>query len=184
MTSKFQDYLIEIVDEPDFRLNSTDNGFVYSKIYFDEEGYKPTSKHGIKITKGGQAIASVLVCETGGATGIHDNSYIIKNHSLFLCCCDTIYSFGLPGLTLNWKKELDPATCFSIYSFKDDFIVHGEMEVKRINQNGDVNWSFGGGDIFVTPDSASSITLIGDKIKLVDWGGNHYLLDEFGVLVG
>lgn len=184
MITKFQDYLIEIVDEPDFRLNSTDNVFVYSKIYFDKVGYQPVSKHGIKITKDGQTITSALVCETGGATGIHDNSYITKDHSLFLCCCDTIYSFDLPGLTLNWKKQLDPATCFSIHSFKDDFIVHGEMEVKRINQNGDVKWRFGGGDIFVTPDGAPSITLMGDKIKLIDWEGNHYLLDEFGVLVG
>jgi hypothetical protein len=184
MTTEFQGYLIEIVDEPDFTLNSTDNRFVYSKIYFDEAENKPTSKHGIKVTKEGQSVASALVCETGGATGIHDSSYIIKDHCLFLCCCDTIYSFDLPGLTLNWKKQLDPATCFSIYSFKSDFIVHGEMEVKRIDQNGDVKWNFSGKDIFVTADGAPSITLNANEVKLIDWEGNHYTLDEYGVLVG
>ena len=183
MTASFHDYLIEVLDEPGFRLDSTDNLFVYDNIYFDDKAYKPTSKHGIKVSKDGQAITSALICETGGATGIHDNSFIIRGDNLLLCCCDTVYSFILPGLTLNWKKKLDAATCFSIYSFRDDFIVHGEMEVKRVDLNGNVKWSFGGKDIFVTHDGTASIVLTGDKIKLLDWGRNNYTLDENGVLI-
>lgn len=183
MIGTFQDYLIELVDELDFTLNSTDNRFVYSNIYFDENQNKPASKHGIKVTKDGQTVTSALICEAGSPSGIHENSFLIKGDSLFLCCSNEVYSFELPDLTLNWKKELDPATCFSIYPFKDDLIIHGEMEVKRIDLLGNVKWGFSGADIFVTPDGKSSVIFMGDRIKLIDWEGNHYILSEHGSLI-
>ena len=112
MTTRFNEYTVDIIDDPNFSVGSTDNSFNYDKVYFDDVHYQPTSKHGIKITKSGQPISSAIVCEVGGATGIHENSFIVSDNDLLICCCDTVYSFGLPELALNWKRELDPATCF------------------------------------------------------------------------
>ena len=40
-------------------------------------------------------------------------------------------------------------TNFTIYKFKDDFIIHGELEIFRITKLGDIKWSFSGKDIWV-----------------------------------
>jgi hypothetical protein len=182
MTTKYKDYTVEIIDDSNFNLGSADNSFNYNKVYFDKGEYHPTSKHGIKITKDEKKVSSAIICEIGGATGINEKSFIISGDKLLICCCDTVYSFKLPDLTLNWKKKLDPATCFGIYQFKDDFIIHGELEIKRIDIDGNIKWDFSAKDIFVTPDGTDSIKLTNDKIEVTDWDGEKYLLNEKGQL--
>lgn len=174
MTTKFRDYTVDIIDEPGFSPGSTDNLFKYDHVYYDEAEFQPTSKHGIKVTKSGQSISSAIICETAGATGICNN--------LLVCCCDTVYSFRLPELTLNWKKELDLATCFGIFSFKDDFIIHGELAITRVASNGEIKWSFSAKDIFVKQDGTESLRLTNDRIEVIDWEGDKYVLDEQGQL--
>jgi hypothetical protein len=180
MTTRFKEYTVDIIDDPTFNPGSADNLIGYETVYFDNTEYQPTSKHGIRVTKEGQSIGSAIICETGGATGIHDNSFLITADDLLICCCSTVYSFKLPLLTLNWKKELDPATCFAIYPFKDDFIIHGELEIKRINRAGNVKWDFSAKDIFVTQDGKEAVRLIGDRIEVTDWDGDKYILNVDG----
>jgi hypothetical protein len=180
MTTQFKNYTVDIIDESNFSLESTDNALAYDKVYFDEGEYQATSKHGIKVSKEGMHVSSAIICEVGGATGIYDNSFVIKDDSLLICCCDTIYSFKLPELALNWKKEFDMATCFSIYLFRDDFIIHGETQITRIDYNGNKKWDFTARDIFVTPDGKESIKIKVDEIYLRDWQGYEYLLNENG----
>ena len=180
MTTKYQDYTIDIVNEPNFRLNFNDNTSTYDQTYFDETGYQPTSLHGIKVAKDGVHVSSAIICEVGGATGIYDNSFVITDNTLLICCCNTVYSFKLPNLSLNWKKEFDPATCFSIYSIKNDFIIHGELQITRIDKDGIKKWEYGARDIFVTPDRKESFELKGDKIYLRDWQGYEYVINENG----
>jgi hypothetical protein len=183
MRTSFKEYTVDIVDEPTFNVGSADNSFKYDKVYFEDTEFRPTSKHGIKISSDGQIISSAIICETGGATGIHDNSFLIKDDNLLICCCNAVSSFNLPNLTLNWKKEFDQATCFSIYPYKDDFIIHGELEIKRIDKSGQIKRKFSAKDIFVTQDGTESIKLTGDKIELTDWDGDKYILDEHGRVI-
>jgi hypothetical protein len=180
MTTRFKEYTVEVVDDPGFTPGSVDNSFNYDKAYFDHPEYQATSKHGIKVTKDGQHITSAIICQTGGATGIHDNSFLITADYLLICCCDTVYSFKLPWLTLNWKKKFDAATCFAIYPFKDDFIIHGELEIKRVDMDGNVKWEFSAKDIFVTQDGKEAVKLIGDRIEVTDWDGDTYILNGDG----
>jgi hypothetical protein len=104
MTTKFKEYTVDITDDPSFSPGSTDNLVCYDRVYFDDTEYQPTSKHGIRVTKKGQSISSAVICGTGGATGIHDNSFLITADDLLVCYCDIVYSFKLPQLTLNWKR--------------------------------------------------------------------------------
>lgn len=182
MTAIFKEYTVDIIDDPTFRPGSADNSFKYDTVYCDDNEFQPTSKHGIKITKDGQSITSAIICETGGVSGIHDNSFVLTDNNLLICCCDTVYSFKLPGLTLIWKKEFDLATCLSIYPFKDDFIIHGELQIKRIDMEGNVKWDFSANDIFVTKDGSEAIKLFGDRIEVTDWNGDTYALNEDGQL--
>ena len=184
MRVSYKDYTIDIVDDSSYTLNSTDNIVSYDKEYFDgmtnTDRVYPTSKHGIRINHNGEELASAIVCEIGGATTIHDKSAAVMNDSLLICCCDKVYSLSIPRLEIKWKKRLDPATCFAIYPFKEDFIIHGELQVTRIDIDGKEKWNFGARDIFVTPDGKDSFELIDDQIKLRDWEGYEYLLNENG----
>jgi hypothetical protein len=184
MKVAFKNYKIEIVDDSNYTFNSADNITFYDLEYFDgitnTDRVYPRSQFGIKITQDGNKLASTIICEIGSPTTITTKSFVLTNNSILICCSDKIYSLSLPDLQLNWKKRFDPATCFAIYSFKDDFIVHGELRITRIDKEGNEKWTFGARDIFVTPDGKDTLELQTDKIKLRDWEGYEYLLNEDG----
>ena len=184
MKVKFKNYTIEIIDDSNYTLNSADNGSSYDVEYFDGmtnmDRVHPNSKYGIRITQDGTKVTSAIICEIGGLTTIHEKAFACTGDSVLICCSDKVYSLSIPQLKLNWKKRLDPATCFAIYHFKGDFIIHGELQITRIDKDGNEKWSFSARDIFVTPDGKESISLMDDKIKLRDWEGYEYLLNENG----
>ena len=184
MRVRYKDYTIDIIDDSNYTLNSADNIVTYDKEYFDgmtnTDRVYPTSKHGIRISRNGDELVSAIICEIGGATTVHENSVLVTNDLILICCCDKVYSLSIPGLEINWKRRLDPATCFSIYPFKGDFIVHGELQITRIGIEGNEKWRFGARDIFVTPDGKDSIKFTTDKIELRDWEGYEYVLNEHG----
>jgi len=185
MTVQYKDYSINIVDDLSYSLNSADNIVHYDKEYFDgvinEDRVYPTSKHGIRVKQNEYELSSAIICEVGWATGIHENSFLFSDNNLFICCCDKIYSLRLPALEINWKKRFDPTTCFGIYRFENDFIIHGELSIKRIDKAGNEKWTFGAREIFVTQDGTESIKIHSDKIELKDWEGCKYTLDKNGV---
>ena len=183
LISKYKDFIVEIIDDLNYTLKSRDNASNYDKVYSDAGGFQPTSKHGIRLHRNGSEYASAIICEAGSATGIHKDSFVIHEDHLLICCSDKVYSLQLPDLTLNWSNRFDMATCFAIHRFRNDFIVHGEVEVKRIDVNGNIKWNFSAKDIFVVPDGADALKIDADKIELTDWAGNKYLLDEKGRVI-
>jgi len=184
MRVTYKDYSIDIIDDETYTLNSVDNLMTYQLEYFEGEGYEdrfyPTSKHGIRVNQNDKEIRSAIICEIGGATKIHENSFVIKNDSIFICCCDKVYSLGLPDLDLKWIKRFDPATCFGIYEFGNDFIIHGELQISRINKQGELKWDFGARDVFVLHDGSNAFKIKNDIIYLKDWEGYEYILDSNG----
>ncbi len=175
---EYNDQIIEVFND---RADSPNN---YSLIYFsgDENDYQ-VSHHGIRVFENGIEKASCLLIGSGGATGIYENSSLIQDNRLVICCCDTIFCISLPKLQLNWKIKADLATCFQVLPLDEDFIVHGELQISRIDMNGYVKWSFSGHDIFVSMDENSSIELLSDHILLHDFIGTHYMLDFDGKLM-
>ncbi len=177
-------YWIKLINEEHYTLNSADNVEFYDIEYFqgdvNSDGHNPTSKHGIRVFKNEEEIRSAIVCETGGSTGIHEKSALTNGDSLYLCCCDSIYCLSVPNLNLKWSKRLDPATCLGIHPYKSGFIVHGELQISRIDFNGNQKWTFGAHDIFVTEDGFDSFKINENKIHLKDWEGYDYIIDENG----
>ena len=112
----YKDLTVEVVNEPTYKFGSSDNHFNYSKPYFGDGATEyPTSKHGVKIYQGDQIIESCIIIGSGGATGVHQNSSLLDNDQLLLCCCDTIFCLTLPDLYLKWKTQADQSTCFQIF---------------------------------------------------------------------
>ena len=175
---------IEVFDDPTYKFGSADNNFNYSKYCFGDGATEyPTSKHGIKIYQDDQIIDSCIVIGSGGATGIHQNSSLLDNNQLLLCCCNTIFCLILPDLDLKWKTQSDQATCFQIFREQEDYIIHGELQVTKLDKDGNKIWKFGGADIFVSIDNEEEFKIENDGILLTDFAKTKYKIDFDGKLL-
>jgi hypothetical protein len=179
-----KDFTIEVIDEPAYKFGSTDNYFNYPKHYFGDDATEfPTSKHGIKIYRNDKIIDSCIIIGSGGATGVYQNSSLIDKDRIVICCCDTVFSLTLPGLELKWKTRCDLATCFQIFKLQEDYIVHGEFQVTKLDKDGNKKWEFGGADIFVSIDNEDAFKIENDGILLTDFAKTKYNIDFNGKLL-
>jgi len=177
---QYKDFKIEVYnDPPDF--NTADNEKGCLKHYaLDNEDTAPVSKHGIKVYEEQAVTNSCILIAGGGSTCVHRTSSLLSNDQLLVCCGDTIFCLQLPTLELNWRVKADMLTCFQIYPLEDDFLVHGETEITRVDGAGKTKWCFSGADIFVSNSDTDSFQLLGNSIQLTDFNGRGYKLDFDG----
>ena len=84
---------------------------------------------------------------------------------------------------MKWKTQADEATCFQIFKHQDDYIVHGELQVTKLNKDGQVMWEFSGADIFVSIDDECEFKIESDGILLTDFAKTKYKIDFDGKLI-
>lgn len=176
-------YRIDIYDAQNFKKGSADNVDQYNYVYFDKSGYQLVSIFGIKIFQEETLIKSAVIGSIGGATVIHDSSTIIENDRLVLCCADSIFCLSIPELTLLWKTQADQATCFQIYKYEDSYIIHGELEISRLDRNEKILWQHGGSDIFTTLDGNENFVITKDFILATDWENRKYKFGFDGTII-
>lgn len=182
MNLKFDTYEIELVNESSYgKEKLTHTGFVYDLVYDAQEStYYLSTKHGVRLYQNRELVKSALLCSVGGATGIHEKSALVVNEDLLVCCTNKIFSLRLPNLGLNWVSEADPATCFGIYKNDVGLFVHGELEVSRIDRQGNIIWSVGFADITTTPEGKDTFVICEDFIKVTDFNYCKYKVDFDG----
>ncbi len=115
-----------------------------------------------------------------GATGIHGNSQIIQKDKLTICCSNTVFCLSLPNLNLIWKTQADQATCFGIFKLQDSFIVHGELEISKLDLNGNILWQNCGADIFTSLNGLDTFEIRDSFIQVRDWENRIYKFDFDG----
>ncbi len=154
---KYNDYLIEIINETDYSSSSNKNSSHYEKNFVAGNQSDYSTKYGIKIKNSSDELINscLLVGATGSGTSPDEKSYLIEDDTLFICISNLVFSLSLIELNLNWYKEVDFATAFGIYKMNDDFIIHGELYITRLNKKGEIIWQKSGSDIFVSPSSAN-----------------------------
>ncbi|WP_448702926.1 hypothetical protein ACFGVR_11275 [Mucilaginibacter sp. AW1-3] len=175
----FNEYRIQCINEPAYKVGSMDNTFQYRHIYEEGSEHIPTM-HGVKIYKNEQLINSIIVAAVGGSTAVHETGMLIDNNNLLLCCANYVFCLALPALSLIWKVQADIATCFEIFAIPDGYIIHGELEITRLDKNGNIVWQTGGNDIFVSPDGKNGFTVSEDQIIATDWNNKIYRMDWNG----
>jgi hypothetical protein len=180
----YKNYQIEIFNDSNYTINSIDNLKVYDTVFLqgkkDKDRFYSTSKCGIIVKKSDTQIASAIICESGGATAITKKSFIIEDDRIWICVCNKVYCLEIPNLDLVWRKEIDFITNFSIHKIQDDFIIHGELDIKRITKDGEIVWSFGGRNIWVNQEGKTEFNIENDTIHLFDFESNEYILDFNG----
>lgn len=177
---KTEKFRIDIYEDKTFTEGSSDNVNEYDLVYFDKSEYHFPTVFGIKIFQDDTPLKSAVIGSSGGAPGIHETSTIIEKDRLLVCCSDTIFCLSIPDLNLLWRTQADQAVCFEIYKYKDSYIVHGELEISRLNKEGKVLWQRSGADIFTTLDGKDSFLVTDDYILATDWENRKYKFDLNG----
>jgi hypothetical protein len=175
-----ENYRIEIYDDRIFTEGSADNVTQYDFVYFDKSEYHFPSVYGIKIFQDDTLLNSAVIGSIGGGTVIHDTSTIIENDRLLVCCSDTIFCLSIPNLTFLWRTQADQATCFEIYKYQDSYIIHGELEITRLDKDGKILWQQSGADIFTTLDGKDNFVITDTYILAIDWENRKYKFDFNG----
>lgn len=176
LTFKHEDYTVTVTDATALGV---DRALTYDAVYIEDEG-NYTSLHAICVYCNGLLINSVLLGSTGGDTSVYEHTALITDAHLVTCCCDTVFCLSLPDLQLLWKTKADLVTCFAVYPYRQDYIVHGELEISRLDQTGNIVWQNSGADIFVTPSDESHLILLEDTIIATDWEFSQYVFDYDG----
>src|SRR5690606_13677452 len=91
------------------------------------------------------------------------------------------FCLEFPTLDLNWKTEVDEITAFEIVKIEGGYIIHGELEITRIDDSGKIIWQNSGADIFITQNSDSNFEVHGNLISVIDWNNRIYQWNLDGV---
>ncbi|MGZ3840337.1 MAG: hypothetical protein ACXVMS_13780 [Flavisolibacter sp.] len=183
MTYQTAKYRIDIFDDKSVASGSSHNVNNYDLIYFNKSEYIYPSAYGIKVFDDNKLLKSAIIGSNAGGTYIHSSSAVIEDDRVVICCADTIFCLSIPNLELLWRCEGDDATCFEIFKHDDSYIIHGEIEISRIDAKGNIMWQRSGGDIFTTPDGLDTFIIAKDYILATDWKYRKYKFNFDGEIL-
>jgi len=167
------DYTIDIFVDRAFSPN--DSVHKYDYTYFDQTDSYCSTIIGIELYEEENLQKAGVIGAGGGATGIYNTSFVFDNNRIVICCSDSVFCLSIPDLSLLWKTKADMATCFEIYKYKSDYIIHGELEITRLGHDGEIIWQQSGADIFTGP-----FVIADDYILATDWDNKEYKFDFDG----
>jgi hypothetical protein len=167
-------YQIDVYRDETFTKASADNLHTYDIEHFDESEYIFPTMFGIKVFKDDKLVKSAIIGSIGGGTGIHKNSVIYEDTRVLICCSDSIFCLSIPDLSLLWRTQADQACCFEIFKYQNDYIVHGELEISRLDKHGKILWQQSGADIFTTASGEHDFELTKDFIIATDFENKLY----------
>jgi hypothetical protein len=173
---------VELWNDPDHTPGSADNLHNYPMVYSAGRQLN-SSQHGVRTRTPDGTQRQTLLIAGGGHTGVHEGSALILDSSLFVCCGDQVFQLLLPNLDLVWSKQCDDATCFSLFRLEEDLLVHGELDISRIDKRGNVKWQRGGRDIFVNMSGGPGVVIAEGVIRALDFQGNAYCWTFDGVAI-
>ena len=131
-----------------------------------------------------EEIKNVVLTGGGSVSSLWEKSALLDGDRLLIACGNEVFCLLLPTLELLWHTQVDMATCFEIVPYQDDYITHGEVEISRLNRQGEILWQFSGKDIFVSPtERTPSFTLTPKGIELIDFNYESYLIDYQGKII-
>jgi hypothetical protein len=175
-------YKVEIIEDKTYTLQSTDNmhyDYVFNPDNLTRNDYLMTLA--IHVIENGTEKKYALI---GSRFGNVEKCAVLENSTLTILIDDSISQIDLKSDSIIRHKVISNyGTCFTIYKIESGYIIHGELEILKIDLSLNVKWTFSGADIFVTPDGDQAFQIINDKIILHDWNGTIYKLDMLGNLI-
>ena len=97
---------------------------------------------------------------------------------------DRIMQIDLNTVQVIADYELDVfGITFSIYRMSDGYLIYGEIEIIKLDNEFNVAWKFSGRDIFVSATGKKAFELTDHSIKLYDFEDDFYEIDFDGKLI-
>ena len=178
--SLIEKYKIEIFTDETYKVGSTDNINKYDFEYLEAENKYNSTFVSVKIYENQKLVKSSIIGSEGGKSGISENSKIIEENRILICCADKIFCLSFPELSLIWKTKADEISCFEVFKRENFYIIHGEILISKLDENGKILWQKGGAEIF-TSISAENIFELNEKhIVVNDWENRIYKFDYDG----
>ena len=169
-----ENYIVKLIDESYYSINSTDNIRSYTTEYLFNEESHYSSKHGLIVHDNLDHAHDCILIAGGGPSGAHKRSLVIVDDRCYVAVGDHVIALSLPNLVKLWAKKMDDATCFGVYYLKDldCLIVHGELEIRRVSMDGVIKWSSSGKDIF-----SEGFEVFSDHMEATDFNMEKYSID-------
>ena len=173
-------YTIEITEDKIFTLDSADNR------KFDLLMNPTNLKHSYKAlrisVKGNVDREIVLIGDC--CTCAQDNCAILEDNVLTVLLNNHITQFNMEALEIVGGYDIDVfGTTFAIYRMADGYLIYGEIEIIKLDNNFNIVWKFSGKDIFVSVSGKNAFELTAGSIKLYDFEDNYYELDFDGNII-
>ena len=195
--SEFDNQILELEDkglriELKYESQFSENKELGQKKYLQkiEISDSESSNLGIRVFKDGSEINSGLIIGINGGTWLskeieedEGQSVKLRNGNLILSLGFNLVSIQIPTLKINWNIIPDPAEIFEFYNLENDILLRGELQIHRIDFNGEIKWSYSGADIWVNIEGKPEVTILEDKIKLIDFNHDEYVIDFNGISI-
>ncbi len=177
------DFKIDIFHDSTFKENSADNVNQYNFVYLDKSKYEFPTTFGINVYKEGLLFKSAVIGASGGGVTIHKNLTLLDGNKLLICCSNIIFCLSIPSLNLLWQTQSDTSNCFEIFKYQDSYIVHGELEISRVDNDGKILWQQNGSDVFTTLEGKDDFIITDGYISATDWNYTVYKFSFNGQLL-
>lgn len=105
----------------------------------------------------------------------------LEDYKLVVLLDYYIFSYDLNDRCIISSKEIECLGCnYELHKVVGGYIVVGEIEIIKLDENFNKIWSFSGRDIFASQHRKESVKLEDKKICLYDWLDNYYEIDYSG----
>lgn len=169
-----------IVEEVGNSISEVKIDYTKDKSAVNKGGFKSTLYKALTILIKSEPVKKILII--GSYNAGTDNLALVDEGNLIVLLNAEIYVINLAcGEIVNYVVLGEFFPLWSIYNFDDGYIIHGELEIIKLNKDFEIEWSFSGSDIFVNPsDSREAFEIQGNTIQLIDWNGEVFRLDKDG----
>lgn len=178
------DYIkITIKQDKTYTIGSTDNkpyDIIMNPFKYTRNDYTKA----MEIVIQNEILEEIRMVLIGRLYGHESNCAVLKDRELVVLIDKDIFIINIDEYKLVKYKKIDcVGDNFAIYLVNNGYIIHGEIEVFKLDYELDKIWGFSGADIFVTQDNKLPFFIDGDRIKIYDWNGTYYEIDLNGKLI-
>ena len=174
-------YFVEITLDETYTIDSADN-----KRY--DYVLNPSNKRRGDMYKvlhlSIKGVQNVDIALIGDYYTYPEDCAILEDDILTVLQNDYITQIDLKSVQTIAGYELNVfGTTFSIYRMSDGYLIYGEIEIIKLDNEFNVAWKFSGRDIFVSITGKNAFELTDHSIKLYDFEDNFYEIDFDGKLI-
>ena len=176
---------VKITIKPDetYTIDSVDNrpyDIIMNPFKYTRNNYAKA----MEIVIQNEVYEETRIALIGSLYGYESDCAVLNNKELLVLIDKDIFIINIDDYMLVKYKSTDCfGDNFAVYLVSDGYIIHGEMEIFKLDYELNKVWQFSGADIFVTQDDKLPFLIDGDRLKIYDWNGTYYEIDLNGNLI-